>query len=546
MDDDRPSVPPLVPARMLNEFAYCPRLAYLMWVQGEWEESADTEEGKVAHRNVDRERQRGEELHRRSLHLSSEELGLTAVIDLVEGKGERVRPVDYKRGKKPAVPGGAYEPERVQVCAQGLLLREHGFHCDEGLIYFVASKSKVRVPFSEALVARTLELLAEMRRRFEEERMPPPLEDSPKCPRCSLVRICMPEEVNFLRSAASGVRPLLVPDAGTHPLVVQEPRCQVRLDGGSLVVAAGGSVEARRPIGETSHLVLAGGAGCTRAVIRECCLRGVPIVHMSGSGWFYGITHGMIHKNVELRAHQFAVARDPVRSLGLARSLVTAKIRNCRVLLRRNGEVPRERLRLLHLYARHAEGAHSPEQLLGVEGNAARLYFSHFTSMLKGPEPLLAAFRLDDRNKRPPRDPINALLSFAYSLLTKDCAVALYSMGFDPLMGFYHQPRYGKPALALDLMEPFRPVIADSVVLTVVNNREVGEGDFIERVGGVLLKPAARRRVIAAYERRLAQEIRHPIFGYRATYRRILEIQARLLARYLLNDIAEYPALGVR
>ena len=141
---------------------------------------------------------------------------------------------------------------------------------------------------------------------------------------------------------------------------------------------------------------------------------------------------------------------------------------------------------------------------------------------------------------------MNALLSFAYSLLTKEWTVTLWTVGFDPLMGFYHQPRYGKPALALDLMEPFRPVIAESVVIGVVNNGEVGAGDFYQRMGGVLLKPPARKRLIAAYQRRLAQEVRHPLFGYRCSYRRIFELEARLLARYLLGEIPEVPGFRVR
>ena len=151
-------VPDLVPARMLNEFAYCPRLAYLMWVEREWADNVETLEGKHAHRRVDREPGERERLHDRSIQLSSPELGVTAVLDLVERDGRRARPVDYKRGKRPPVAGGVYEPERVQLCIQGLLLREAGYTANEGLIYYVASRERVRVRFTKALVERTLEL----------------------------------------------------------------------------------------------------------------------------------------------------------------------------------------------------------------------------------------------------------------------------------------------------------------------------------------------------------------------------------------------------
>lgn len=541
-----PDLPPLVPARMLNEYAYCPRLAYLEWVQGEWADNVETLEGKHAHRRVDREATRGEGIHRRSLHLSSERLGLTAVIDLVEGDGERVRPVDYKRGARPAVAGGAWEPERVQLCAQGLLLREHGFRCDEGVLYFVRSKQRVRVRLSAALVARTGELVAEMRRRFAEGGMPPPLEDSPKCPRCSLVSICMPEEVNFLRRASGRVRPLAAGDPGTFPLLVQDPRARLRLEGEALVVDGAEDGRLRRGFGEVSHVVLMGGAGVTMPALHECCRREIPIAHVSGAGWFYGLTTGLPHKNVELRAAQFAGAGEERRCLSIARSLVAAKIRNARVLLRRNGRPTGKELALLQRFAERAEAAPAVDTLLGIEGTAARLYFGRFATMLKGPAALGEAFKLEHRNRRPPSDPLNALLSLAYTLLAKDLAIAALTVGLDPLMGFYHRPRYGKPALALDLMEPFRPLVADSAVLTAINNGEVMADDFVERAGGVLLKPAGRRRFLAAYERRLGQQIRHPLFGYKVTYRRVFELQARLLARFLSGDIPAYPSLVVR
>src|SRR5436309_1967470 len=197
-----------IPARMINEFAYCPRLFYLEHVQGEWAHNADTLDGRFVHRRVDEERGRVPEpekvvemprLHARSVLLGSDALGVTARVDVIEADDERVIPVDYKRGAPPDIPEGAYEPERVQVCLQGLLLREHGYACDYGILYFAASQTRVTVEFTDALVARTLELLRAARRTAETEDIPPPLVDSPKCPRCSLVGICLPDEVNLLR-----------------------------------------------------------------------------------------------------------------------------------------------------------------------------------------------------------------------------------------------------------------------------------------------------------------------------------------------------------
>jgi CRISPR-associated endonuclease Cas1/CRISPR-associated protein Cas4 len=531
---------------MLNEFAYCPRLAYLMWVQQEWAENVETLEGKHAHRRVDREPGERAKVHDRSVQLTSAKLGLTAVLDLVEREGRRARPVDYKRGKRPPVAGGAYEPERVQLCAQGLLLREHGYTSNEGLLYYVASKERVRIRFTQALVERTLELLAEMRRVLGAGTIPPPLEDSPKCPRCSLVAICLPEEVRFLRQGQARPRPLAVAAPAIFPLVVQEPGARVRLQKERLIVESADGARTDARLVKTSQLVLMGGARCSMPVLHECCRREIPVVHMSGTGWLYGVTRGLGHKNVELRSEQFAAARDSERSLAVGRVVVAAKIRNARVLLRRNGAPGRNDLRLLAGYARRAQEATDAEELLGLEGNAAKMYYGGFSSMLKAEGDGFAAFDFEGRNRRPPRDPVNALLSFAYSLLTKDWVVTLTAVGLDPLMGFYHQPRYGKPALALDLMEPFRPVVADSVVVGAINNGELRAGDFVEREGGVLLRPPARKRFIAAYERRLAQKVRHPLFSYRLSYRRLFELEARLLCRHLLGEIPEYRPFEIR
>lgn len=180
--------------------------------------------------------------------------------------------------------------------------------------------------------------------------------------------------------------------------------------------------------------------------------------------------------------------------------------------------------------------------MLGIEGMAASLYFPAFASILTGGD----EFRLEGRNRRPPRDPINALLSFVYALLTKELTVALFACGFDPMLGFFHRPRYGRPSLALDLAEEFRPLIADSVVLTLVNNGEVAPADFICRAGGVALTTAGRRAVIGAFERRMETLVTHPIFGYRVSYRRILEVQSRLLGRTVLGDLESYPSFCTR
>jgi CRISPR-associated protein Cas1 len=277
--------------------------------------------------------------------------------------------------------------------------------------------------------------------------------------------------------------------------------------------------------------------------VRALLERSIPLLYFSYGGWFYGRTIVSAGNNVELRVAQMRAADDAVRSLAVSKGFVAAKIRNSRTMIRRNHSSPDPvLLRHLEILAKTAEQSDAIASLLGVEGAAARAYFGGFAGMLARDE----GFDLDGRNRRPPRDPVNALLSFCYGLLVKDCTLALSVAGLDPMLGFYHRPRFGRPALALDMMEELRPIVADSVVLGVINNGVVTRDDFVIHSTGVALKAPARKRVLLAYERRMDQEITHPIFGYKLSYRRVCEVQARLLGRWVLGEIEAYPSFRTR
>jgi CRISPR-associated endonuclease Cas1 len=232
---------------------------------------------------------------------------------------------------------------------------------------------------------------------------------------------------------------------------------------------------------------------------------------------------------------------------------VAAKIRNGRTLLRRNwraAEPPDEVLDQLDRDRQAAEAATDLQVLLGIEGAAAARFFPAWAHCLAVQDGAVQdggpRFQWQGRNRRPPADPVNALLSFAYAMLARAWTIQLSAVGLDAYRGFYHQPRYGRPALALDMMEPFRPLIAESAVLTAINNGEVKDGDFLQRGGAVALTPAGRKAFIATVERRLDHEITHPLFGYRIAYRRLFEVQARLLGRFLAGEIPDLPQITPR
>jgi CRISPR-associated protein Cas1 len=299
---------------------------------------------------------------------------------------------------------------------------------------------------------------------------------------------------------------------------------------------------------EISQVNVYGAVTVTGPALQALCWAEKPVAHFTYGGWFAGLTTGMGLKNVFLRIEQIRRTDDEIFSLRIAREIVATKIRNQRTLLNRNHVEPSRFVlaRLKHL-ADEALDAQSLATLLGVEGSAARLYFEQFTGMLK-PEDRdeLPAFDFAGRNRRPPLDPVNALLSFAYSLLTKDLTVVCHAVGFDPFVGFYHQPRFGRPALALDLMEEFRPLVADSAVLSAVNTRMVTPKDFVQVGQSVSLTAAGRKGLLRAYEQRMDNLVTHPVFGYRVSYRRVLEIQARLLARVVTGELSRYPGFETR
>jgi CRISPR-associated protein Cas1 len=542
MEVDGPSVvPDLLPARILNEHVYCPRLAYLEWVGRQFTHKRRHRRG---FRGAPPRRPRaGRAAGARWPRGGTGEHGLIAKIDLLEPRDRSVVPVEYKRGRPWSAEQPLRDPELVQVCGQVLLLREAGYVVEHAEAWFAETRSRHRVEIDTDLIARTLTAIAEARENAQRSDAPPPLVDSPKCPRCSLVGICLPDEVNLLRGRSNGpARRLRAGDSPAQPLYATTPGSRVTKRGGRVVMMEGGEQVASTRLIDVSHISVFGNVDVGSALLRECFDAGRPVLWFSAGGWFSGVATGMPPQNVDVRVRQHRAAVSEAG--GFASAFVAGKIRNSRTLVRRHGgAAAASTVRQLAELANAAETERRSASLLGIERTAARLYFGRFATLLANPS---FTFDFAGRNRRPPRDRVNALLSFVYALLVKDVTVALLAAGLDPYLGFYHRPRFGRPALSLDLAEELRPLIGDSVVLTAINNGEVGAADFIERAGGVALTAQGRKKVIATYERRMTTELRHPLFGYRVAYRRALELQARLLAAVLVGDIDEYRPLTTR
>ncbi len=542
----------LIPARMVNEWAYCPRLAYLEWVDGQWADSADTAQGNRVHA---RGRQSGPappdpadpdppDMETRRITLASDSLGLIAEIDVLTLTDGAAIPIDHKKGRRPHVAEGAYLPERVQIAIQALLLREAGYTCTEGALWYVESRERVRIPLTDELLASALAAASDLRLAAAARHIPPPLDHSPKCTRCSLLPICLPDEVNLFRKGDVPRTPPPPADAAM-PLYIQTPGARIGRSGEQLVITVEGDADRKIAFGEVSELVLAGPVSLTTPALHEAVRREIPIAWMSSGFWFLATTGSRGPRSAVARRAQYEATADAGRALRFARDLVAAKIRNQRTLLRRNwrGDAAEregllERLRQL---AEKTSQAPDRSALLGTEGEAAALYFQAFPAQFTETARALGTFDYARRSRRPPADPLNACFSLSYALLTRAWATVLEIAGLDPWVGLYHVERPGRPALALDMMEPFRPILADSTVLMAVNNGEIGPDAFIRSAGGCALTPVGRRSLIAGWERRLDQELSHPVFGYQISMRRMLHVQARLLVRHLTGEIAKYP-----
>ena len=547
-------------------------------MEGLFSESVDTVEGSIQHRRVDAKAtalpdagELPDSIHSRSVSLSSERLRVIAKMDLVEVEDGVVTPVDYKHGR-PREGGDGLEvwaSDRAQLAVQGIVLRENGYRCEEGIAYYRKTGQRVRVAFDEALIAETESLILRAWGAAEVGEIPAPLVDSPKCPGCSLVGICLPDEtwragaedvedpqqlalfdMPGKRPVKREVRPMVTARSELRPLYLNSQGVKIGKSGAVLQVKDKEKLLEEVRIGEICQVNVMGNVQITTQAVQALCEAEVPICYFSMGGWFYGMTMGLNTKNVFLRRNQFRLAEQEYFARGLARRLVAGKIRNQRTLLQRNHVEPkRQTLAGMKEMAERAEGAGSLEELLGIEGNAARMYFGEFAGMMKPDEEAGTSalpFEMDGRNRRPPRDPVNAMLSLGYSLLAKDLTVACYAVGFDPYVGFYHQPRFGRPALALDLMEPFRALIVDSAVLTAVNTGMVTARDFVRAGGAVALTAGGRKAFFRSYEMRMDTLVTHPLFEYRVSYRRMLEIQSRLLARVLEGEIGEYPVFTTR
>jgi CRISPR-associated protein Cas1 len=568
----------LWPARNVAEYAYCPRLFYYMQVEGIFVPSSDTEKGAAVHRRVDMpsaaletgaaaddDPERPKSV--RSLVLTSERLGLTATLDLAEISGRVAAPVEYRKGHPrraavglspdecgdaqpaPLARPEAWPTDRIQVGLQAVLLEHAGYTVHEAVVYYAAEKLRLQVPVDDALRAEALSTLERAKQCAQGPR-PLPLVNDPRCPKCSLQPVCLPDEVNHLRSQPPGgeltPRKIWPPrEDGIH-VVAQQEGLKVGVRGMELrITGQNGSVAKTVPLASLESLSLLGSVQITTQAIRALADMNTPIAFLSPVGRLVAIIDPLDSVSAEVRRAQIRKLDRVEACLELARALVSAKITNQRTLLLRNhNSLPAGVAADLAKEAKMAAQAASLEAGRGHEGPAAAIYFRHFAGMFKGP--LAAEFAAHGRKRRPPPDPINSCLSLAYSMLAHECVAALRVARLEPSIGAFHASRPGRPALALDLMDPFRPLIADSVAVTCFNRGDLTGGHFLRTAAGCALTDAGRKSFFNALGKRMDTEVTHTVFEYRLSYRRMIVLHARMIAAWLMEEIPSLAFLTTR
>ncbi len=540
-----------IPLSQINTYVFCPRRFYYESVEGHQVVNDHVEEGKIKHEQVHTavtDRKKGDKTISRRQYLASDTLGVSGYTDLVEEKDGIPYPVEFKKAGM-----GNWRNDQVQLCLQGLLLEEKtGISIPHGYVFYIGSKRRRKVPFDKELREATLRYVTEARSLLDSRKIPKPVHDN-RCNGCSVRPICLPDEIAYLHELderPKRIKPALGID---NVLYVDEQGCAIKKTGERILVVKENEILRDIPLIHLGQVVISGNVNLTTPAMQTLLHEGIPVVFLSAYGRYHGALTPQVSRNSLLRSAQHRVASSEAQCLALSKAFVYGKLMNMRTMLQRRKwqatdttdsalEPLLTNIKAIQAMEKRIGKSTELSELLGIEGNASAAYFGAFNFMLKEE----MGFDFQRRSRRPPADATNALLSFAYSLLTADIISAIQTVGLDPYVGFFHQIKYGKPCLALDLMEEFRPIIADSVVITLINNRRIKPTDFTQSHGGWYLKDHCRKVFYAAYETRKNETITHPLFKYKLTFRRAMELQVRLLAKYLTGELDQYTPLTVR
>jgi len=529
----------VMPISLVAHTVFCPRRAWLE-VQGEEADSLAITAGTLAHARVDdtTESRPGTE---RAMLIHSNQYGLSGRCDVVDAVGEHgLSIIEYKSTpvrRRPEIT----ESQRIQVLAQALCLKEMGYDIADASVYFVNHHKQVSIAVNPSSLQECSEWIHRARAVARGLTAPEPLLDDARCTGCSHAAVCLPDE--NCHPDGEGVRSISAADPHGSILHILTPGARACLREGRVVVQKNGEVLASHPLEQVCGLVVHGNIDLTSALIRELLWRGHTIVWCSGRGRVVGWATSARSPNGQIRVHQHVMSE--LGCLPVAQKMIQAKISNQATLLRRNGEHT-DAVAVLRGLGRQVNSTGCLPELFALEGRAAQTYFGAFPTMLKGSTGRAFVDSWPGREGRGATDPLNAALNFGYGLLLADCIRALVACGLDPHGGFLHSPNRNKPALALDLMEEFRSPLADSVIVTCINTGALKIDMFSRTLGDSRLTTPGKVALTSAYERRATTTIVHPVFGYSVSWRRAIEVQARIILGVIDGTRSEYRGMTTR
>ena len=511
-----------------------------MEAAGERTLTAQMAHGEVAHKAVDMPAHVSKGKNTR-VALRSDRLGINGLSDAVYEVAPHVYEIVEYKSTPVRRKAEVTDANILQLTLQRMCLEEAGNEVVGQSIYFTDHHKRIEVEISEEDRARAEETVTRTRAIVSADHSPPPLEDAPQCSFCSHISVCLPDE-HALKTVRRRVLPS-DPDGGILHLSEQGTRASI--SSGRIIVSKGKDQLGTVPLEKVQGIVIHGNIDVSSGLLRQLMWENVSVVWCSSSGRVYGWSRTADSPNGSTRSKQFVMSH--TGNLPIASEMIAAKIHNQGTFLRRNtSDDTNSLLADLRALEQQAREAADIPSLFGIEGEAAGRYFANFSTMLNPEELTALGWQWPGRVGRGAQDPLNVLLNFCYSLLTTEAIRALAACGLDPAAGFLHSSSRNKPALALDLIEEFRAPVADSVVVSLVNRREIKQKDFSRSAGTVRLTPEGRKRVITAFEKRIQTVFTHPLFGYRVTWRRAIEVQARLILGVLDGSMDHYEGVKIR
>jgi CRISPR-associated protein Cas1 len=542
---------PTIRVSALHALAYCPRLYYLEEVEELYTQDAAVFAGRRLHVELEAE----EEGEWADLFLESVELGLRGRVDALRTRDGQTIPYEHKRGRchrddqKQPQP---WNSDRIQILAYAYLIEMAlGIPVTEGRIRYYAENVLVHVPLDQAGRADVRTAIEAARWLRQSTHRPPVTQNERLCGRCSLAPVCLPEEAWLAHDREWQPVRLFPQDDDRQIVHVLEPGTRVGRTGEQLKIARPQQAIEKVPVRQVAQVVLHSFSQMSTQALYLYADQNIGVHLVSGGGRYLG-SFDTRQGSIQRRIRQYEALSQTDFCVQLARQLVTCRgkgqrkllMRGQRNLFKKSPDLT-QTISQMKALLKQVPRATRLASLLGVEGNLAALYFAALPHVISPNVP--SELHFSGRNRRPPKDRFNALLSFGYALLLKDVMNAIIAVGLEPALGFYHQPRSQAPPLALDLMEIFRVPLVDMAVLASVNRAQWHrQEDFEVRGQQVWLSDAGRRKFVEVYERRKADCWKHPVTGYSLTYRRLIELEVRLLEKEWSGEGGLFAQLTVR